>query len=44
MTYFVFLFCFLLSLCHYSHLEAVLSMFKILSCTNSKSTTQKLKG
>ena len=37
MTYWlVFLFCFLLSLRLQSHLKAVLSTFKILSCTNSK--------
>ena len=38
MTYLVFLFCFLLSLHLQSHLEAVLSMYKILilSCINSK--------
>ena len=36
MTYHVFVFCYLLSLRLYSHLEGVLSTFKILSCTNSK--------
>ena len=37
MTYWlVFLFCFLLSLRLQSHLKAVLSTFKILSCTNSQ--------
>ena len=37
MTYLVFVFCYLLSLhlkSHF-HLEAVLSTFKVLSCTNS---------
>ena len=36
MTYIVFVVCYLLSLYLYSHLEAVLSTFKVLSCTNSK--------
>ena len=35
MTYLVFVFCYLLSLHLWSHLEAVLSTFKVLSCTNS---------
>ena len=36
MTYIVFVVCYLLSLHLQSHLEAVLSTFKVLSCTNSK--------
>ena len=36
MTYIAFVFCYLLSLGLQSHLEAVLSTFKILSCSNSK--------
>ena len=34
MTHLVFLFCFLLSLHFYHHLKAILSTFKILSCTS----------
>ena len=33
MNQLVVLFCYLLSLCFYGHLEAVLLTFKILSCT-----------
>ena len=36
MTFLVFVFCYLLPLRLQSHLEAVVSTFKILSCTNSK--------
>ena len=36
MTHLAFLFCYLLSLYFWSHLEAVLSTFKILSCTDNK--------
>ena len=43
MTYLVFVFCYLMSLRLWSHLEDVLSTFKILSYTVLFSTTQNLK-
>ena len=41
MTHLVFLFCYLLSLYFQRHLEAVLSMFNILSCTINNKKYEK---